>query len=232
MRRNADHQPDDLDDLLDRVLASYTPDVPRVALENRVLAWLATPAEDSRRNPRVFRLRVWGGAGALASIVILSAVLFRFHARPAPQNFAGAQREPPVAALPIPVRPPGAKSTPQSYRRAQQTQQIADIDSVALREMHAPSHPAPEAPLTAEEKLLLRVVHNERPQRLLASNPEIRASEDAPLTTEEKLLLRVANQAGPQEVAMLNPEIRAQKEAKQDAVFAEFAGPSVGEDGQ
>jgi hypothetical protein len=45
--------------------------------------------------------------------------------------------------------------------------------------MRAPSHPAPEAPLTNEEKLLLRAVHTGDPQVIAMLNPEERARQEA-----------------------------------------------------
>jgi hypothetical protein len=45
--------------------------------------------------------------------------------------------------------------------------------------MRAASHPAPQAPLTQEEKLLLRIVHAGDPQQMAMLNPEIRARQEA-----------------------------------------------------
>jgi len=45
--------------------------------------------------------------------------------------------------------------------------------------MHAPSHPAPEAPLTDEEKLLLRVVRLGDPQVTAMLDHEVRARQEA-----------------------------------------------------
>jgi hypothetical protein len=52
-------------------------------------------------------------------------------------------------------------------------------EAVLLSDLRAPSHPAPEAPLTNEEKLLLRVVHSGDPQLIAMLNPEIRAKREA-----------------------------------------------------
>jgi hypothetical protein len=45
--------------------------------------------------------------------------------------------------------------------------------------MRAPSHPAPEAPLTQQERLLLRVVHTGSPQVFALLNQEVRAKQEA-----------------------------------------------------
>jgi hypothetical protein len=51
--------------------------------------------------------------------------------------------------------------------------------AVSRSAMLAVNHPAPEAPLTREEKLLLRVVNEGDPQQMAMLNPEIRAIEKA-----------------------------------------------------
>ena len=45
--------------------------------------------------------------------------------------------------------------------------------------MRAASYPAPPAPLTQEEKLLLRIAHKGDPQELALLNPVLRAARDA-----------------------------------------------------
>jgi hypothetical protein len=62
---------------------------------------------------------------------------------------------------------------------ARKAQTISAADAVLLREMRAPSHPAPVAPLTNEEKLLLRAVHLGDPQVMAMLNPEVRARQEA-----------------------------------------------------
>ena len=52
-------------------------------------------------------------------------------------------------------------------------------DSLAMREMMAPSQPAPPMPLTKQEKLLLRLVHKGDPVELAMLNPELRARQIA-----------------------------------------------------
>ena len=50
---------------------------------------------------------------------------------------------------------------------------------VALHERSMANHPAPEAPLTAEEKLLLRMAHRHDPVEMAAMNPSLWAARDA-----------------------------------------------------
>ena len=57
-------------------------------------------------------------------------------------------------------------------------------DSLALRELHAASRPAPPLPLTREEKMLLRLLHTVGPQKLAILNSEERARHDAEADAE------------------------------------------------
>jgi hypothetical protein len=54
-----------------------------------------------------------------------------------------------------------------------------DGSAVGLHERSMANHPAPEAPLTAEEKLLLRMAHRRDPVEMAALNPLLRAARDA-----------------------------------------------------
>jgi hypothetical protein len=54
-----------------------------------------------------------------------------------------------------------------------------DDDSVAMSEMRAASFPAPPMPLTDEEKLLLRMVHQGDPVELAMLDPKMEALRDA-----------------------------------------------------
>ena len=57
-------------------------------------------------------------------------------------------------------------------------------DLAILRDMRAPSHPAPEAPLTEEEKILLRVAHTGDAEEFAMLNPEMRARQDAQMEAD------------------------------------------------
>lgn len=57
-------------------------------------------------------------------------------------------------------------------------------DSLALRELHAASLPAPPLPLTQEEKMLLRLIHTVGAQELAMLNSEVRAKHEAEADAE------------------------------------------------
>jgi hypothetical protein len=178
-----DHSPHQPDDLLDRALASYTPRTPPLGLEQRLLARMAA---GGAHQPRLHPALWW--ACSAAAIVVLSLAITAIHLHrqtPAQSKLhtvpasspatAGAESDaqdahvPPLAS----VAPTGART------RARRTRLIDPADSVSFQEMRAASHPAPEAPLTEEERLLLRIVHTQEPQQLAMLNPEIRAKKDA-----------------------------------------------------
>jgi hypothetical protein len=53
---------------------------------------------------------------------------------------------------------------------------VREGKSAAPREIHAENHSAPEAPLTEEEKLLLRIAHQRGPEEVAALSPVLRAA--------------------------------------------------------
>jgi hypothetical protein len=55
----------------------------------------------------------------------------------------------------------------------------ADSDDVAMSEMQAASFPAPPMPLTAQERLLLRLAHKVDPVEMAMLDPKFRAMQDA-----------------------------------------------------
>jgi hypothetical protein len=183
MRDNVDSRQVNSDDLLERALASYTPVSPRAGLEGRMLARLAAAEEPARRRAFAFWPWVWGATGAVAAAIVLTVVLFRSSVPSAPQNPVIARREPPASVNLVPARP-GTPSAQQPYRAMRQLPRVDDADSVTLREMRAASHPAPAAPLTEEEKLLLRIANRAGPQEVAMLNPEIRAEKEADQAAE------------------------------------------------
>lgn len=61
---------------------------------------------------------------------------------------------------------------------------VRHSESLALRELHAASRPAPPLPLTQEEKMLLRLIHTVGPQQLAILNSEERAKHEAEADAE------------------------------------------------
>jgi len=184
---------DSLDALIDGALASYTSDAPRLGFEERLVARLDATDRKSQRRVHSAFLWAWGGAGVLAvSLAVLTILVIHAH-RPGP---AQSRLESTVASLPEaqggaravardsagPAKVAAARNAARRARLAHLghlASPVDDADSVGLRELRAASRPAPEAPLTLEEKLLLRIAHKHDPQQFAMLNPEMRAKQEA-----------------------------------------------------
>jgi hypothetical protein len=78
---------------------------------------------------------------------------------------------------PLAERPSMRRKEKMNERRVRGARE--DGSCVALHERSMANHPAPEAPLTAEEKLLLRMAHRRDPVEMAAMNPLLWAARDA-----------------------------------------------------
>jgi hypothetical protein len=162
------------EEAIGKVLAGLREAEAPAGMEGRILA--AVEARASKR-PIIAPRWAWSAALAGVAAVCLLMAIHRYgqtltQARHAvPVESAGTQV---VSLLRNESIAPARATT--HVRRVRQTN---DADAGLLQEMRAPSHPAPEAPLTNEEKLLLRVVHSGDPQLMAMLNPEERARQEA-----------------------------------------------------
>lgn len=188
---------EDLEALLDRALASYTPAAPRPGFEQRLRTRLGAETEP-RRRPSFLLPWAWAASAILAAGLALAAI---HHFRQVPDQ---AKRQPTHANSPllanakdnrqdVSPRPRSPSAHLRAKGPAHGIESVSAIDRAGLREMRAASHPAPEEPLTEEEKLLLRVVHK----------------------------------GDAREMAMLNPAIRERQEAEEEAEFHKFVEQSI-----
>jgi hypothetical protein len=193
-------QPKLPDASLQTVLAALRTAAPPPGMESRILAAMeqaamqqaaSTPARAPWLQPR----RLWlTTATSLAAIVLLAIV---FHPRPTPPQ-AGTHSPSPTQLPPQTVRTaPSAiaaatPAQPERRRKSETTGHQAghrathdpSRDASLEADLHAPSYPAPPAPLTNEEKLLLRVAHHTAPQELASLTPDVRARQDVESKTE------------------------------------------------
>jgi hypothetical protein len=182
-----------LDKTLDGALASYTPATPRIGLEMRLQARLEAEVELPRRS--LFQLPwVLAGAAVIASVAGLQILV---HRSPAPVAAPGMAQAPHVPAPEQRTpRPEGLKDAAHSVagvetpayrarlaaeakRPVHGDQPVSAIDRRALEEMRAASHPAPEEPLTQQERLLLRIAHKGDPVEMAMLNPVVRERQAA-----------------------------------------------------
>ena len=191
------------DELVDKVIAGLRDAEPATGMEGRILEAVERRALERseagwwQRYSNVFRpspakLLLCGSALVIVVSLVMNPKIYQ-HGGLSPLS-AGFPA--PNAAAVIRTSPIASATSEQSLRRAtsakKQNSQVphvleaksvhvvnTDADSLALREMTAASHPAPPLPLTAQEKLLLRVVHKGDPVELAMLNPEVRARQIA-----------------------------------------------------
>ena len=165
-----------VDELLDAALTRHRSADPRPGLEGRVLAHL-------RAEPRPAPWFRWGWLPALASVAALMLAVGAFYAarrgvppeRVSPR-VARTAEQPPVAALSAPAEPsapPRRLRQAAPRRRQHQPAQVA----VAVAPPRRPQFPTP-APLSEQEKLLLRYVAEAPKQALLVAQANSRPLED------------------------------------------------------
>ena len=172
----------DSDQAIEKVLAGLRDAEAPAGMERRIVetvqnhasarsrwSWLATA-------PHRITIRPMAYAAALAGIGALVAAIPAIHQR----RHAPTQAEKVPAAAPLISAPSRLVSessgppSPATISRAVQMQKprrlkLVDAqESLAEREMNAPSRPAPPLPLTDQEKLLVRFVHTRTPEQLAA----------------------------------------------------------------
>ena len=170
-------------------------------MEDRVLQTLQDRASSDsvwswwRPVERTVRSWAWGVAVAGVAVAFLSLAVLSGHrrghgtvesnrqpvlstAQPATVPTAVAQHVPAPHAMPIKLA--------AVRKETQKTQPLSEEDAIALSEMRAPSHPAPEMPLTEQEKLMLRIVRGGDPVELAELDPRVRAAQDAEQKAEFK----------------------------------------------
>jgi hypothetical protein len=184
------------DEAIERVLAGLRETEAPAGMERRILeAVEASAATRAAATPRWVWGMAFGGMIAACLFIAITAVHRHGHqttqakGQAAPEKTVGVQQEPAPSNRPIePIRQAARSKAPRRIEHP-----VSDEDAVLLSEMRAPSHPAPQAPLTNEERLLLRAVHLGDPQVIAMLNPEVRAREEAESEAEFQ---RFVNQSG------------------------------------
>jgi hypothetical protein len=190
------------DEAIERVLAGLRDAEAPAGIERRILEAVRDSAP-RRRGWRLAMPRRLVGmrpyAIAVAGVVVVSSMVcwtaLRDHragngstgskSRLVPANPSDPEVR--VAAAraqqPWPERPVVRRREKTNARRAGF---VRDDESAALHEMRAGNRPTPEAPLTEEEKLLLRIAHRGDPVEMAALNPLLWAVRDAEEKAEVK----------------------------------------------
>jgi hypothetical protein len=131
--------------------------------------------------------KAWRAAVATAAVGLIAAVLaitaIHQHRKPSTQS----KFHPDATAVPSPAHAREEAEllqprpiTPASARPSgRATRLVSPIFPIRPHETRNLNHPAPEAPLSQQEKLLQRIAQSGDPHALTMLNPEIRARQDA-----------------------------------------------------
>jgi hypothetical protein len=167
------------EEAIGKVLAGLRAAEASPGMERRILAAIE---ERAAQRPAATPRWAWSVAmaGVAAASLFIAITAIHRHEHPSTQAQQQALRaEPTRDAQPATLlsRKPIEFIKAVAPRRT--ATRIRSEEAVLLSDLRAPSHPAPEAPLTNEEKLLLRVVHSGDPQLIAMLDPEERARQEA-----------------------------------------------------
>ena len=163
---------------IDRTLKALSSAHPPEGMHDRILARLAqAEQETATARPRNIFTMPWlaGGfalAGALALCIALATRTA--HHPPTPPTTAAVEPQERPVSPGIPLAPIDAarRALPPSVSVASTKRPAPSVQPVAEPELA--SFPAPEAPLTEQEKLLLHIAHHPGPAEFELLNPEAR----------------------------------------------------------
>jgi hypothetical protein len=171
------------EETIGKVLAGLREAQASPGLERRILA-----AIEEHASVRRVATPQWTWSVALAGVVAIflfvAITAIPRHKHPSTQaqqhvltsESAGGTQE----ALLSPRKPITSTGAPaRTATPVRKAQPISAAEAELFREVRAPSHPAPVAPLTQQEKLLLRAVHLGDPQVTAMLDPEVRARQEA-----------------------------------------------------
>lgn len=177
------------EDAVEKVLAGLREIEASAGMERRILAAVeerASAQPVSRWQWWSWRGLAWGGAFAVVAVVcvvvLIPASITKRHGQ------TGARVAPAKALLPAAVSagvveqvPPVLTKAAAASRERKVVRRAGLVDvaySGSEAAMRVGNHPAPPMPLTEQERLLLRVVHRNRPQEIAMLNPAVRAKQE------------------------------------------------------
>jgi hypothetical protein len=167
------------DEAIDRVMQGLREAKAPEGMEQRILRAM----QQRTAEPRMRAVHPWLWSFGVASIAAVALIAVWVHRAPRQQIDQIAVKR---TILTHSVTNNVAVQTPQSVgltsrskvKRAEKSNSASasSEDGLAMSEMMAPSQPAPSAPLTEQERLLLRIVHKGDPQELAMLGPVKRAA--------------------------------------------------------
>jgi len=168
---------------IDQVLTALRNTTPPTGMESRILKAVE---QRTASLPSQLPARTWTWAfGAAALITALALTAIHLHRNPPSDPVSTASTNhatptPPLQAASVTNRHlPKPSPSPQPNKITRRSAPLCDCDPLALAESNAPSLPAPEMPLTAQEKLLLRVAQHPDPVQIEQFDLVVKAARDA-----------------------------------------------------
>lgn len=181
------------DDAISRLMQSLRETEPPAGMNGRILARIEQQTAANSRSPRarwgsISAPHRWGSllawtAGFTLSALLAIAILVpgSRRAEHAPANPTLAQRTRTSVAPRLQSPPPNFATVadiPRTKARRAKTS-VTGHRSHVPAELDAFNHPAPQMPLTDQEKLLLRIAHRAPPEQLAMATAEVRTARRA-----------------------------------------------------
>jgi hypothetical protein len=184
------------DEAVERVLAGLRETEAPAGMERRILESVRDVAPRRSWGPQRMPLllmerRRWAVVAAGVVFVLSMACWTVLREQRAGRENAGSKRQaapgsstrPEVQVAAARIQQPSAERPAVRWKGKTNERRVRRVreegSGVALHERRMANHPAPEAPLTAEEKLLLRMAHRRDPVEMAAMNPLLWAARDA-----------------------------------------------------
>ncbi|MDW5265055.1 MULTISPECIES: hypothetical protein [Acidobacteriaceae] len=182
----------DSDQAIEKVLAGLRDAEASAGMERRILDAVQNQGAARSRRDWLAAIRHGITAKPMAYAAVLAGVVALVLAVPAihQRRYAPMQSAKAIPSTPLPPSPSAtvAESVetqrPAIVTRSPRTPKprrlevIDPEEALAVREMNAPSRPAPPLPLTEQEKLLVRFVRTRTPEELAAIDPAKWAAQD------------------------------------------------------
>jgi hypothetical protein len=176
------------DEDIDRLLNALRDTEPPDGMQHRILQHTRhhTPQRHSWRTRLTLRLKARPWAIALSCAAILASTIYwtALLPHPTPHELAKESGAPSSATASSSPKVGNRDSDPPSItpprkNKKPTTPNLTNQHPNSLDQLAAQNHPAPELPLTDQEKLLLRLAHRYDPVEIVALNHPPMASHDA-----------------------------------------------------
>jgi hypothetical protein len=181
------------DEAIERVLAGLRDAESPEGMNRRILDAMRDGASEKRKRrpmwlatrPSLIGSRTW--AIAAAGIVVVASLIY-WTTSPSHRighDSVAVKRQEIPAKIPVSktqatvahaVQSMPEKPTVESRHKTNARRPIRQQEPTQQHEMVSENHPAPEAPLTEQERMLLRFAHRADPQQLEAFNPAIQSA--------------------------------------------------------